>query len=210
MEAIYEFDYSILNFIYENIRNAFFDAFFTAVTFLGDGGWFWIALAAVFIIFKKTRRIGVCMGVSLIVGLLAVNVTLKPLVARIRPYDFCDPENPERLNQFFHLAQQNLTLLIDKMHDYSFPSGHTLASFEGAVSIFMYKRKWGIPALVLATLIAFSRVYLYVHYPTDILFSLVLGSAIAVGAYFLVNFVFDKIEKKIGEKKTATAKANES
>ena len=209
MEAIYEFDYSILNFIYEHVRCAFLDVFFPIVTFLADGGWFWIALAVVFLCFKKTRKMGICMGVSLLFGALVVNVTLKPLVARIRPYDFCDPNNPLRLNEYFHLAKEGLALLIEKQHDYSFPSGHTLASFEGAMAIFMCRRKWGIPALVLATLIAFSRLYLYVHYPSDVIVSLFLGIAIAVGAYFLVNFVWKKVEAKIEAKKTVTVEAKE-
>ena len=97
-------------------------------------------------------------------------------MARIRPYDY----------QLEHFDRE-IALLVEPLHDYSFPSGHTLASFEGAVVLTIYNRKWGIPALVLASLIAFSRLYLYVHYPTDVLFSLVLGVGIAFLATWLVK-----------------------
>jgi membrane-associated phospholipid phosphatase len=93
---------------------------------------------------------------------------MKPLFARIRPYDY----------QLEHFGKQ-IHLLVEAQHDFSFPSGHTIASFEAAVAIFLRNKKWGIPALVLAVLISFSRLYLYVHYPSDVLCSVILGTMIA-------------------------------
>ena len=91
---------------------------------------------------------------------LLCNLILKPLVARIRPYD----------------VNTAVQLLVSKPVDYSFPSGHTAASFASVVALFMAgERKLWKPALVLAVLIAFSRLYLYVHYPTDVLGGLILG-----------------------------------
>ena len=195
MDAIYQFDYSILNWIYDNLHTPFGDGFFKFITHLGDAGWFWIALAALMLCFKKTRKIGMCMGVALVCGLLVGNVTLKPLIARIRPYDAFDPNDPERLNKFYYMARE-VQLLISPPHDYSFPSGHTLASFEGAGAIFFCNKKWGIPALILAALIAFSRVYLYVQYFTDILVGAILGFGFAFFAYMAVGLLLKKLAKK--------------
>jgi undecaprenyl-diphosphatase len=80
-----------------------------------------------------------------------------------------------------------IPLLIEAPTDYSFPSGHTIASFEAATVLLIRHKKWGIMAMVLAVLIAFSRLYLYVHYPTDVLSSIVLGIGIAFAANYFVN-----------------------
>ena len=122
------------------------------------------------------------MGVALLIGLLVCNVTLKPLIARPRPYDY----------QLEHFGR-TISLLIAAPHDFSFPSGHTLASFEAATVLMLNNRKLGIPATILAALIAFSRLYLYVHYPTDVICALIMG--IAFG--FLGNLLVKKITQKI-------------
>ena len=174
------FELGLLNKIQEIFSCEFLDTVFPIVTKLGDGGILWIALAIFFLLFKKTRKIGISMGISLIIGYLVGNLFLKNVIARIRPYD---------LNSDF-------SILISKLSDYSFPSGHTLSSFEGATSIFLRNKKWGIPALIVASLIAFSRLYLYVHYPTDVLAGVVLGIAIAFFTKFIVDKAYLKIEAK--------------
>lgn len=181
MEAIFSyfaehFDLPILDWIAENLYNPVLDTLMPLITKLGDAGIFWIAIAVALLIFPKTRKIGLSMGTALLIGLVICNLTLKPLMARIRPYDY----------QLEHFGK-TITLLVATPHDYSFPSGHTLASFEAAIALTVYNRKWGIPALVLAAIIAFSRLYLYVHYPTDVLFSLVISVGIAFLACFLVK-----------------------
>lgn len=138
---------------------------------LGDGGAVWIGLTLVLMLFRKTRKTGYMMALALVLGLLIGNLTLKPLIARIRPYD----------------ANPDVTPLIDRLSDYSFPSGHTLASFEAAAVLLLQYRAKAIPALVLALLIAFSRLYLYVHYPTDVLAAALLGVAFAFLARFAVE-----------------------
>lgn len=170
------FDLPILEWIAANLYCPFLDAVMPVITLLGDAGIFWITLAAVFLFIPKYRKMGLSMGVSLVIGLLLCNVTLKPLVGRIRPYDY-------QLEHFGKTVQ----LLITAQHDFSFPSGHTIASFEAATAMMIYNRKLGIPAMILAVLIAFSRLYLYVHYPTDVLASVVLGTAIAFLGSFLVQ-----------------------
>lgn len=178
------FDLPILDWIATHLWCPFLDTIMPIITRLGDAGIFWIAVAVVLLCIPKTRKIGLGMGVALIIGLLICNVTLKPLVARIRPYDY-------KLEHF----GISIKLLIDAQHDFSFPSGHTIASFEAATVLLIHSRKAGIPAVILASLIAFSRLYLYVHYPTDVLTSVVLGIGIGILGNWLVQKGFCMYEK---------------
>ena len=175
------FDGPILDWIIANLRNPVFDVLMPFITLFGDAGIFWIACALVCIIIPKTRKMGLSMGAALLIGLLLCNLTLKPLIARPRPYVY-----------FEHISMY----LTDGESDFSFPSGHTIASFEAAVAIMLRNKKLGIPATVLAVLIAFSRLYLCVHYPTDVLASILLGVAIALLATWLVNKGWALWEKK--------------
>ena len=177
------FEISFLHSLHDTLACPFLDAFLSAVTHLGDSGIFWVALALVLILIPKTRKIGVHMGLALLFGLIVCNLGLKPVIHRIRPYDL-DP---------------TFTLLIPPEHDFSFPSGHTAASFEGAVSLFMHDKRWGTAALVLAATIAFSRLYLTVHYPTDVLAGIVLGTAAAFFAAWVTERVWDRIREKRGK-----------
>ena len=136
------------------------DQIMPAVTALGNGGIFWIAAGLVFTLYKKTRTFGICILTALVFEVLSCNVILKPLVARPRPFT----SDPARI------------LLIPRPEDYSFPSGHTAVSFAAASAAwFMKKRKTGVAFGAVACLIAFSRLYLYVHYPTDVLAGAVIG-----------------------------------
>ena len=179
------FDLPILDWIAANLWNPVLDVLMPMITLLGDAGIFWIAIAVVLLCMKKTRRVGLGMGFALIMGLLVCNVTLKPLVGRIRPYDYQEQE-----------FQKIIPLLIERQHDFAFPSGHTIASFEAATVIAINHKKWGIAAMVLAVLIAFSRLYLYVHYPTDVICSIILGTGFA----FLGNWLAGKIMNKLPAK----------
>ena len=179
--AAVSFDLPILDWIQETMQCAFLDKTMPIVTLFGDGGVFWIGIAVLLLFFAKYRKTGFSMGMALVLGLVVCNITLKPLVARIRPYDF-------QLQEF----GREITLLISAQHDFSFPSGHTIASFEACTVLLLHDKRMGIPATVLAILIAFSRLYLYVHYPTDVLVSLVLGIAFGLLGSFLVNLIYKK------------------
>ena len=178
------FDLPILDWIQANLKSGFMDIVMPIITLFGDDGIFWIACAVILLLFPKTRRIGLGMGFAMAIGLLICNVTMKPLIARIRPYDL-----KEELGVI-------VPLLTERMHDFSFPSGHTIASFEAATVLLKNSKKMGIPAMILAVLIAFSRLYLYVHYPTDVLFSVFAGIAIA----FLGDFLAKKVKLPDGKK----------
>ena len=164
------FDLPILDWIQAHLQCGFLDAVMPIVTLFGEGGIFWIAWAVLMLVFPKTRKTGIAMGIALVMGVLICNVTLKPLVARPRPYDF-QYEN-------FGIT---IKLLIDAQHDYSFPSGHTIASFEAAIPLMIY------------VLVTFSRLYLYVHYPTDVIFSIIVGTAFA----FIGNALAEKIAQRL-------------
>ena len=162
------FDLPILEWIQANLQSGFLDTVMPIITAFGNGGIFWIACAVLLMFLPKTRRIGFGMAFALTMGLVVCNIILKPGVARIRPYDL--------------QAELGVTirLLCEAQHDFSFPSGHTIASFEAAVVMLKNSKKLGIPAMILAILISFSRLYLYVHYPTDVLASVILGTLFAL------------------------------
>ena len=153
------FDFSVLNFIYDNFRCGFLDTLMPAVSELGNAGLIWIVIAAALLIGRKNRVAGFAMLCALVLDLFVCNFVMKPLIARIRP---CD-------------VNTAVQLLIARPTDYSFPSGHTTAAFAATSALYFSRRRLWIPALALAVLIAFSRLYLYVHYPTDILAGIVVG-----------------------------------
>ncbi len=170
------FDLPILDWIQANLQSPLMDTIMPIITMFGDDGIFWIACAVILLLIPKTRRTGLGMGIALAMGLVICNIILKPVVGRIRPYDF-----QEQYNNVI------IPMLISGLSDFSFPSGHTIASFEASVALLCGNKKLGIPALILAFLIAFSRLYLYVHYPTDVLFSMVIGTIFAFVGYWLAG-----------------------
>ncbi len=162
-------EYIILDFIRSNFSCPFMDYVMRFISFLGDGGWIWILTGLVLCVFPKTRKAGLTVLVALAINLVICNLTLKPLIARVRPFDL----------------KEGIELIISKPTDFSFPSGHTSASFAAAVAIFLHNKKYGAIALVLAGLIGFSRLYLYVHFPTDVLGGVVVGIISAVASYYI-------------------------
>ena len=180
------FDLPILDWIAANIWCPVLDVAMPIITMFGDAGIFWIAVSVLFLITKKHRKTGIGMALALIMGLLVCNIWLKPTVARTRPYDF-------QMEYFM----KEIPLLAGTRHDFSFPSGHTIASFEAAVVILLNNKKLGIAAMILAVLIAFSRLYLYVHYPTDVIFSVLLGTICAFIGNYLARKIMDRLPEKL-------------
>ncbi len=175
------FDLPILEWIRTILWCDALDVAMPIITMFGDAGIFWMICSALLFLIPKTRRTGLGMALALTLGLIVCNMTLKPLVGRIRPYDL--------------QAQLGVTinLLNGAMHDFSFPSGHTIASFEAAVVMLRNSKKLGIPAMILAVLIAFSRLYLYVHYPTDVIASIILGTLFAFIGNALAGLIAPKL-----------------
>ena len=155
------FEIQILDQIQNIFRCPLLDTVMPFITALADKGIFWIVLALILTLNKKTRPLGITVILSMILELVCCNLILKPLVARTRPFEI----------------NTAVELLIEKPLDYSFPSGHTGCSFAVTSALFFSRSRLWAPACVLSVLIAFSRLYLYVHFPTDVLGGLVLGLA---------------------------------
>ncbi len=172
LEFLCNLDGNILLFLQDNVRNPVLTPILRLITTLGNGGAVWIVLAVLLLCIPKTRKVG-CMAVMALLGTLLVNnMILKNLVARTRPYEVIE----------------GLTYIVMRPTDFSFPSGHAGCSF--AVACIMFRRlprRYGIPALVLAILISLSRLYVGVHYPSDVLFGVISGILISYGAEMLVS-----------------------
>lgn len=177
MEFIQQLDLSILLFIQEHLRFAWMNGFWEFITHFGDGGIFWIVLTLALMIPKRTRKAGIVAACSLLLGFLITNVTLKPLVDRVRPYNYSD----------FIIPLGRIPV------ESSFPSGHTCASFACAlIYVRMLPKKCGISLLVLAVLISLSRLYLCVHFPTDVLG----GFLVALFSSMLVYGCYQQMEQR--------------
>lgn len=172
------------------------------ITYLGEFGAGAIVCAIVLLIFKKTRWSGVAVAIALVFDVLIVNVVLKLSVNRARPWqDF-----PGLGFQEFHNS-----VSVREPTDSSFPSGHTAALFAAAVALVLYYKVKGLPALGVAVLVAISRIYLCMHYPTDVLGGILIGSACGVAGYFLMKLVKKFILQKYAKKpnKPPTEEQNE-
>jgi undecaprenyl-diphosphatase len=170
------------SFLYalQELHGPVMDKIMIFITQLGDDGLFWIGIGIVCLVMKKHRRMGLQVLLSMLCTFIVGNLILKNLFARQRP---C-------------AIDQSIELLIPYPSEFSFPSGHTMNGFAAAFALFFNNKKLGIPALILAGLIAFSRMYHFVHFPTDIL----AGFCVGFGAAIMMNYIFDKVQEKRAEK----------
>ena len=181
-EFITNTDFQILNFIQEHIRNAFLDPVMAVLGYLGEAGAVWIILGIVLLFFRKTRPAGVCMLAAMALGYLIGDIGIKHLVARPRPF----------------LVNTDVDLYINAPTSHSFPSGHSTAAFAAVTSLFgmLKEKRWiAYSALGLAILIVFSRLYNYVHYPSDVLCGILLG--VICGLVMALIFKKTKLDKRL-------------
>ena len=173
---ILQFDFAILDFIQQHLRTPFGDWLMVFVSTLGNGGMIWIAISILLLCRRETRKCGFQILIAMALGAIVNDLFLKNIIARIRP---CN------------VRPEILMLLPQRPMTFSFMSGHTLSSFSAATILFFHNKKWAIPAGFLASLIAFSRLYVYVHFPTDvlagILFGILLGTALVKGTDLLMR-----------------------
>lgn len=165
-------DGNLLLWIQKHARFNAWNFFWIAVTSLGNAGIVWLLLSAALLCQRRTRDAGQAALLSMGLCFLLCNILLKNLVARTRPYEVIP----------------DLTTLIPHPTDYSFPSGHTSASFACALVLFgMLPKKYGVPILCLAVLIALSRLYVGVHYPSDVLGGLLVAVGVSTFVLWLWN-----------------------
>lgn len=194
-ETFAGFDYAILEFFHNlNVGplGGFFDVFFKFITLLGEEGLFLIILSIIFMLFKKTRKVGFAMLLAIIVGSLITNVTVKPLVARPRPFQ---NETSEFYNLFYQWWQDAGSVQVGEK---SFPSGHTTSAMAAMAGYFFVSKKKSISwtAFIFAILMGMSRIFLCVHYPSDVVGGLIAGLIAGLVAAALINLLYSKTDKK--------------
>lgn len=191
MDFITSFDWKVFQFFEEYLWNPVLNVIMAVITTLGDGGIIWIVCAICLLITKKYRKVGAMVACGLIFSLIFTDGVFKPLIERVRPFDFDGWP-----------AEFVFPNLIEKPHSLSFPSGHTSSSFAAAVPMLLgCKKRIGIPAVVFAFLVGISRIYVHVHYTTDVLAGFIFGVLYGLAAYFLVTRLIPLISKKLKEKK---------
>lgn len=168
-----EWEFAVLNAI-QKMRTPFLDKLMPCITFLGQWAILWIVIAVLCLAFKQKRKLGISLLFDIIINTVVCNLIFKNIVQRLRPY----------------ILNESFRLLIPPERDYfSFPSGHSMLAFGAATIIFIYNKKVGICMYFLAALIAFSRLYLYMHFPTDVMIGSGMGVLLAIFSY--------KIEKHL-------------
>lgn len=168
----------------QGMRNPVLDWIMGFFSFIGEAGVFWILVSIVLLFFKKTRRMGIqalcAMAITYIIG----NLILKPAFDRARPF----------VNELAVFAEYPPLRRIP--HDASFPSGHTMNGITCALTYLFIDKRFGIPAIIVALIIAFSRLYNYCHFPTDVIGGIVVGTVCAIAVHLIFKAVLKKREAK--------------
>ncbi len=183
---LFRFDYDILFFIRNYIRNDFLNVAVPFYTSLGEDGIIWIALGVLMLIPKKTRKCGIMVLAALLVMLVVNNIILKNLIARPRP---CAGDYAVFVDG-----------LVKVPSSFSFPSGHTTSAFAVAFTINSQHKKLGKVILVMAAIMAFTRLYVFVHFPTDIYGGIVVAAGIAYFVYKMEKILTPKIMSLLKKK----------
>lgn len=194
MEAVFdsflEFDLSVFQWI-QSIQNPILNAIMVGITTLGNAGAIFIVLGFVLLFTKKHRKAGLTVLVALIVMLLCNDLFLKEFFARIRPFELFASNSQKYAEWGTEYVFPNL---VYKPSSYSFPSGHTASAFAAAVAVLWHNRKIGIPTFIFAAIIGFSRIYVQVHYCSDVIAGLITGTICALFAVLIVRFFYPIVD----------------
>lgn len=177
-DMVTQWDLSVLEAI-QNIKSDALDLLMMIFSYMGEAGAIWIFAAITMLCFKKTKVTGAMILFALIAGVLIGEVALKNIVCRPRPF----------------VTFPDLSQNINPPDGYSFPSGHSCSSFAAATILLLRDKRFGLPALLVAALIAFSRLYNCVHFPTDVLAGILLG--ISLGVITVIFFKKTKLDDKL-------------
>lgn len=167
---------AVLDWIQLHLRGGFQDRFLPFISGLSNHGEVWILFAAILLLLRRQRKYGTSIACALILDLAACNLILKPLIGRVRPF----------------ALRPDLLLLVPPPGDASFPSGHTAAAFAVVFALKTAGSPLWVPALALASVTAFSRLYLYVHWPSDVLGGILLGAAVGWAGAKIAETAFQK------------------
>ena len=237
-DSFLSFDLGVFEWI-QSIQSPILTSIMVVITTLGDEGIIFIAAGLVLFATKKYRKVGLAMLISLVVMLILNNLVLKEMLERVRPFYIFDLEgiladkqafiDAGRLGKFDVMVEKIQALtekypemaadwiakyqypdFVEKLTSFSFPSGHSSSAFAACAAILFLNRKIGIPAMVFAALMGFSRIYVEVHYCTDVIggaivgiIYAVIGVLIAKAVYPLVEKVLASIKEKVFKKKAA-------
>lgn len=166
-----KWEIDFIKYIFANIHSDILTEAMKIITSLGNYGLMWIVLSAILIAYPKTRAKGISMAISLIIMFISVNIIVKPFIDRARPFE-ADME-----------ILKNIAVSLPK--DGSFPSGHTAAAFAASVCAFCYNKRQGMLLLIIAFLIGISRLYLGVHFPTDVMGGIIFGTLSGITGFKL-------------------------
>ena len=237
-DSFLSFDLGVFEWI-QTIQNSILTTIMVVITTLGDEGIIFIAAGLVLFITKKYRKIGLAMLISLVVMLVLNNLVLKEILERVRPFYIFNLDglladkqafiDAGRLSKFETMVEKIQALtekypemaaewlakyqypnFVEKLTSFSFPSGHTSSAFAACAAILFLNKKIGIPAIVFAAIMGFSRIYVEVHYCTDVLggaivgiIYAVIGVLIAKALYPVVEKIIATIKEKVFKKKAA-------
>ena len=187
---LWNFDFQILFFIKDHIRCDFLNVVVPFYTTLGDDGIIWIIMGLILLVPKKTRKCGIMVLATLLVMLVVNNIVLKNLIARARPYATY-PELVSDLADIIHIPKS-----------YSFPSGHTVSAMAVAFTVLSQHKKLGLVTIILAFLMGLSRLYVGVHFPTDVYGGIIVAALISLSVIVAEKKLFPIISSKIAKMRT--------
>lgn len=179
------FDLRIFEWVQTFNTNAVLTPILKVITTLGEGGIIFIIMALILMATKKYRKAGFAMIIALVVMVICNNLVLKEIFARPRPFNL----EYDWWNEIYKYPE-----IVSKPSSFSFPSGHTSSAFAAAVAVLWYNRKIGIPTFIFAAIMGFSRIYVQVHYPTDVIAGAIVGIIYAFIGILIVKLIYPKFE----------------